>query len=248
METIIFDTYQELSAGTAEMIAQLLLKKPRALLCFPAGETSVGTFNHLIDLYKAGQISFSQCKIVGLDEWLNLEDRKNENCFSFLRKYLFDHIDYSDDNLCFFNGESGDPQLECQKTEDFIRNYGPIDLVLLGVGMNGHLGLNEPGSSFSSYSHIVKLDEVTRVVGQKYFSGEVRLTEGITLGLKSIMEAQSVLIQMNGIRKAEIYKQLMTCEISTDFPVSVLKSHPHTLLLVDRAAAGRLKRKKGLCR
>ena len=86
------------------------------------------------------------------------------------------------------------------------------------------------------------------MVGQKYFSGEVRLTEGITLGLKSIMEAQSVLIQMNGIRKAEIYKQLMTCEISTDFPVSVLKSHPHTLLLVDRAAAGRLKRKKGLCR
>ena len=235
---IIFDNYQELSAESADIIADIIREKPDALLCFPAGETSIGTFSHLIDRYKSGSISFSRCKIVGLDEWLNLGDRRDENCFSFLKKYLFDHIDYDIQNVCFFDGESLDPEKECLKTDEFIRKHGPIDLILLGVGMNGHLGLNEPGSSFDSYSHIVMLDEVTRAVGQKYFQGEVRLSGGITLGLKSIMEAKSVLVQLNGARKAEIYKQLITCEITPDFPVSILKSHPHALLLVDRNAAG----------
>ncbi len=245
---IIFDNYLELSVETADIIAGIIAEKPDALLCFPAGETSIGTFNHLIDLYKGGKISFSRCKIVGLDEWMNLGDRRNENCFSFLKKHLFDHIDYSEGNLCFFDGESANPEEECLKTDDFIRENGPIDMILLGVGMNGHLGLNEPGSSFDLYSHIVQLDEVTREVGQKYFQGEVHLSEGITLGLKSIMEAKSVLVQMNGIRKAEIYRRLKSCEITMDFPVSILKSHHNSLLLLDKDAAGRNNRVKGLCR
>ena len=245
---VIFDDYQKLSAETAAIIAGIILEKPDALLCFPAGETSIGTFNHLIDLYKRGKISFSRCRIVGLDEWLNLGEMRKENCFSFLKKYLFDHIDYSSENLCFFDGETVDPENECFKTDSFIRRNGPIDLVLLGVGMNGHLGLNEPGSSFDAYSHVVELDEVTREVGQKYFQGEVRLRTGITLGLKSIMEARSVILQLNGIRKAQIYERLMSCEITPDFPVSILKSHPNALLLLDREAVNGHKRVKGLCR
>jgi len=248
METIVFDDYQELSVGTAEMVAEVLLKKPDALLCFPAGETSIGTFKCLIDLNERGKISFNKCKIVGLDEWLNLGERKSENCFSFLKKHLFDHIDYSEGNLCFFDGESSNPVGECLKTDEFIRKNGPIDLVLLGVGLNGHLALNEPGSPFDLYSHIVKLDEVTRVVGQKYFQGEAQLNEGITLGLRSIMEARSVLVQMNGTRKAEIYRRLKSCEITTDFPVSILKSHPNSLLLLDKDAAGKNNCVKGQCR
>ena len=168
--------------------------------------------------------------------------------FHFLKKHLFDHIDYSAENLCFFDGETAHPEKECLKTDDFIRTNGPIDLVLLGVGMNGHLGLNEPGSSFDSYSHIVELDEVTREVGKKYFQGEVRLNAGITLGLKSIMEASSVILQLNGIRKSRIYERLMNCEITPDFPVSILKSHPNALLLLDREAANGHKRVKGSCR
>lgn len=245
---IIFDNYHELSTETADIIAKILNEKPDALLCFPAGETSIGTFKHLIELYKNGRISFSRCKIVGLDEWLNLGANKGENCFSFLKKQLFDHIDYSEDNLCFFDGESPNPQIECLKTDDFIRKNGPIDLVLLGVGMNGHLGLNEPGSSVDLYSHVVNLDDVTKEVGQKYFQGVVSLKRGITLGLKSIMDAKSVIVQLNGIRKAEVYKQLITCEITPDFPVSILKAHPNALLLLDREAAGRGKRAKGFCR
>jgi len=237
MEKIVYENYSELSLKTAEQIAAIILEEPDALLCFPAGDTSVGTFNHLIEMNKAGKISFKHCKIVGLDEWTNLGKMRSENCFSFLKKHLFDHIDFSPENLCFFDGESVDLERECRKTDEFIKKYGPIDVMLLGAGMNGHMGLNEPGTSFDLYSHIVELDGVTKIVGKKYFAGEVNLTGGISLGIKYIMEAKTVILQLNGGKKAGVVKQLIESEISTDFPASVLKSHKNAFLLLDKEAS-----------
>lgn len=237
MKQIIYRDYEELSMKTAEMIAKIISDKPHALLCFPAGETSVGTFTHLIELNRLEKISFRNCRIVGLDEWAHIGKMKNENCFSFLKKHLFDHIDYNEENFCFFDGESDDLQKECNKTDKFIREFGPVDMMLLGAGMNGHLGLNEPGTSFDLYSHIVKLDETTRIVGQKYFSGKVTLTSGITLGLKYVMEARTVILQLNGARKAGVAKKLVESEITPDFPASILKSHRNSFLLLDKEAA-----------
>ncbi|HKK41741.1 MAG TPA: 6-phosphogluconolactonase, partial [Bacteroidales bacterium] len=170
MKQIIYSDYNELSLKTAEMIADIIKKKPDALLCFPAGETSVGTFKQLIRMNREGKISFSRSRIVGLDEWAGIGKMKRENCFSFLKKYLFDHIDYKPGNMCFFDGEASDLAAECDKTDNFIRENGPVDMMLLGMGMNGHLGLNEPGTSFDLYSHIVELDDTTKLVGKKYFS------------------------------------------------------------------------------
>jgi len=240
MKQIIYDNYSELSVKTAEQIATIILDKPDALLCFPAGDTSLGTFKHLIKLNKAGKISFKQCRIVGLDEWTNLGQMSNENCFSFLKKHLFDHIDFSIENLCFFNGESTELEKECIKTDEFIKKNGPIDMVLLGVGMNGHIGLNEPGTSFDLYSHKVNLDKVTKKVGQKYFSGDVKLNSGISLGLKSIMDAKTVILQLNGAIKANIAMRLIDSEISPDFPASILKSHKNSFLLLDKEASNYL--------
>jgi len=237
MKQIIYNDYRELSMKTADMIAAIILEKPDALLCFPAGETSVGTFDNLIELNKKGKISFKNCRIVGLDEWANLGMMKSENCFSFLKKHLFDHIDYSEENFCFFDGESSDLAKECLKTDNFIKKYGPIDMILLGAGMNGHLGLNEPGTSFDLYSHIVNLDETTKIVGQKYFSGKVELTAGITLGIKYIMEAKTAILQMNGVRKAEVVKRLIDSKVSPAFPASAVKSHQNSFLLLDKEAA-----------
>ena len=237
MKQIIYNDYTGLSVKTAEMIADIISKKPDALLCFPAGETSVGTFKHLIELNKTGKISFKKCKIVGLDEWANIGAMKSENCFSFLKKHFFDHIDYSEENLCFFDGESSNLKKECIKTDNFIKKYGPIDMILLGAGMNGHLGLNEPGTSFDLYSHIVNLDETTKIVGQKYFSGKVNLTSGVTLGVKYIMEAKTVILQLNSARKAEVVKRLIDSEISPEFPASAVKAHNNSYLLLDKEAA-----------
>jgi glucosamine-6-phosphate isomerase len=237
MKQIIYNDYSELSVKTAEMISDIISKKPDALLCFPAGETSVGTFEHLIELNKSGKLNFKKCRIVGLDEWANIGQMKSENCFSFLKKHLFDHIDYSEENLCFFDGESSDLRYECRKTDSFIKKYGPIDMILLGAGMNGHLGLNEPGTPFDLYSHIVILDETTKTVGQKYFSGKVNLTSGVTLGIRYIMEAKTVILQLNGTRKAEVVKQLVDSEISPSFPASAIKAHVNSYLLLDREAS-----------
>ena len=237
MKQIIYNDYTELSVKTAEQIAAIILDKPDALLCFPAGETSVGTFKHLIELNKAGKISFKHCKIVGLDEWANIGEMRSENCFSFLKKHLFDHIDYSEENFCFFDGESSDLVHECLKTDNFIKENGPMDMILLGAGMNGHLGLNEPGTSFDLYSHIVNLAETTKIVGQKYFSDKVNLTKGITLGLKYIMEAKTVILQLNGDRKAEVARLLIDSAVSPAFPASIVKSHLNSFLLLDKEAS-----------
>ncbi len=238
MKQIIYKDYEELSLKTAEIIAEVIRKKPDALLCFPAGETSVGTFKHLIELNKSGKISFKKCKIVGLDEWANIGEMKSENCFSFLKKNLFDHIDYSKDNLCFFDGEASDLMKECFKTDNFIKENGPIDMILLGAGMNGHLALNEPGTSFDLYSHIVFLDETTKVVGQKYFTKKVNLSNGISLGIRYILEAKMAILQLNGTRKAEVVKRLIESEVSPAFPASAIKSHLNSYLLLDKEAAG----------
>jgi glucosamine-6-phosphate isomerase len=238
MRRVIFESYQDLSVKTAEQIAGIIGEKPDSLLCFPAGETSLGTFKELIALNRKGIISFRKSRIVGLDEWLGLGDMKSGNCYSFLKKHLFDHIDYSPENMCFFDGESGSPEQECIRTDDFIRKYGPVDMMLLGAGMNGHLGLNEPGTSFDLYSHIVDLDEVTKTVGQKYFPEKVRLERGITIGIRHIMEARTVILQISGAGKSGVVGKLIRSEISEDFPASVLKSHPDSWLLIDREAAG----------
>lgn len=237
MKQIIYKDYTELSVKTAEMIAAIIMQKPDALLCFPAGETSVGTFKHLIKLNRTGKLSFKNCKIVGLDEWANIGAMQSENCFSFLKKHFFDHIDYSAENMCFFDGESSDLKQECVNTDNFIRKHGPIDMILLGAGMNGHLGLNEPGTSFDLYSHIVTLDETTKIVGQKYFSGKVELTSGISLGIKYIMESKTVILQMNGAKKAEVVRKLVDSEISASFPASAIKAHDNSYLLIDIDAA-----------
>jgi glucosamine-6-phosphate isomerase len=237
MKKMIFDSYQDLSANTALLIAAIISEKPDALLCFPAGETSVGTFEQLIGLNRTGKLSFRKCRIVGLDEWNNLGPMKSENCFSFLKKHLFDHIDYSKENMCFFNGESPDTEKECKKTDDFIKRYGPVDMILLGMGMNGHLGLNEPGTPFNLYSHVVKLDSVTKKVGQKYFSGMVSLTSGVTMGIKHIMESHTSILQVSGAKKAEIVKRLIDSDISPALPATALKSHSNSFLLLDKEAS-----------
>lgn len=165
---------------------------------------------------------------------------ESENCFSFLKKHFFDHIDYSEKNLCFFNGESSDLKSECKKTDDFIKKNGPVDMMLLGAGMNGHLGLNEPGTSFDLHSHVVELDETTKNVGQKYFSGKVTLSRGVSLGIKDILETVTVILQLNGTRKADIVKRIIESEPTTSLPASALKLHKNSFLLMDKEAAQNL--------
>lgn len=237
MKLKIYESYKELSLQTAGIVAEIIRKKPDALLCFAAGETSTGTYNQLLLLYESGKISFKECRIAGLDEWLNLGTKKKENCYSFLKNHLFDRIDLAKENICFFDGETNNPQQECRKTEEFIKKYGPIDLLLLGIGMNGHVGLNEPGTAWDLSSHVVKLHKITKTIGKKYFHGEVNLNKGITLGPQNMLQSETAILQISGLQKAGITKKLIDSSPGIDFPASLIKCHKNAYLFLDQEAA-----------
>lgn len=236
---IIYRNYDELSEETAKLIAQIIRAKPDALLCFPAGETSFGTFKELVKMHLSREADFSKCKIVGLDEWVQAGEMKTENCFHFLKKHLFDPIGFKSENMCFFDGEASNLQDECFLSDQFIKTNGGIDMMLLGLGMNGHIGLNEPGTDFDAYSHVVELDELTRNVAQKYFSSKTSLSQGITLGMKHVMESRTVILQVSGQKKSAILKRLLETKITNDFPASLVKQHPNAYLLLDSDASQR---------
>lgn len=233
MQKLVYQNSSEVSQKVAEIIAGVVKNKPDALLCFPAGETSIGVFTCLSEMNKRGEVDFSRTKIVGLDEWTHLGAMRSENCLSFLEKHLFAHININRQNLCFFDGEAADLDNECKRTDDFIRQFGPIDMMLLGVGMNGHIGLNEPGVDFNRYSHIVELDEVTKVVGQKYFSKPVSLSGGITLGMNYFMESKLVIVQICGAKKVPVVKKLLESSVTNAFPASLVRAHENALLIID---------------
>lgn len=237
MMTQVYKDYKELSLQTARQIAQLIAEKPEALLCFPSGETSVGTFEELAAMQRERRIDFSRCRFVGLDEWMGLGAMKKENCLHFMRKHLFDSIGVEPANLCFFDGEARDLKKECAAADAFIARRGAIDLMLLGIGMNGHLGMNEPGTPFDTYSHTVELDEVTKTVAQKYFSAPVRLSQGVTLGLRHVMESRTVILQASGQKKSSIIRRLIETEATPALPASIIKEHPNAYLLMDAEAS-----------
>jgi glucosamine-6-phosphate isomerase len=236
---IICRDYDSLSVFTARLIAELVNQKPDALLCFPAGNTSLGTFAELIKMQNIGEVDFSKVKIVGLDEWLSLGEKSQGNCYHFLQKHLLTPLGISRSQICFFDGESSDTAVQCAKTDAFIFENNGIDLMLLGVGMNGHLALNEPGTSFDLWSHVVELDSVTRNVGQKYFESEVTLNRGITLGMKHILNSHKLLVQVSGSAKASLIKRFDEVAVSTDFPMSAIKLHEDALLILDEAACSK---------
>ena len=239
MKINIFPDYEKLSQKTAAFIVDAVNQKPDGLYCLPAGHTSLGTFQCLIETAAKGQVDFHRCQWVSLDEWVDLPV-PDGSCKHFLMQHFFEPLQIKPSQITFFDGKAADLKAECDRIDDFIKQNGPIDLMLLGLGMNGHLGLNEPGSSSDSSSHVVMLDGVTKVIGQKYFQKPVVLEKGITLGLSQIMLTRTVLLQVSGSNKASIVRNLVENVVSKELPASILKLHQQSLLFLDRAAASGL--------
>ncbi len=240
MKIVTFTDYNELSRRTAEIITDFVNRKPDALLCFPAGHTSLGTFRFLAEYSCKGLADFGKCRFVGLDEWLGLDKDDNSNCRSFMDKNLFIPLGINAARIAFFDAGAKNLELECARIDRYIFDNGPIDLMLLGVGMNGHLGLNEPGASPELYSHVAELDPVTKAVGQKYFDRPVKLEKGITLGLKHIMQSWTVILQASERKKAEIVQNIIEGPVIPEVPASILRLHSDAYLFIDEDAASLL--------
>lgn len=233
--------YDELSAATADLIARQIQHKPDSLLCFPSGDTPTGTFTILVNHSKEGKISFSQCHFIGLDEWVGMDRNDKGSCQYYMYTQFFEPAKIPPSRITFFDAKATDLLSECKRVDQMIFDRGPLDLVIVGVGLNGHIGLNEPGTAFDTYCHISQLEETTKKVGQKYFSASTPLKSGITVGLKHIIEARCVVVIASGEKKAGIIKKIITGPVTEQVPGSILQHHQNAVFVLDEAAASQLK-------
>ncbi|MDH6305440.1 glucosamine-6-phosphate isomerase [Parabacteroides sp. PF5-5] len=240
MKLIVSDTYQELSERVASVVIELVNNKKNAVLTFPSGDSPLGLFQTLVRMAKEGVVDFSSCHFVGLDEWVGLDINDEGSCQHFIHKELFKPLGIRPKQITFFDAKQSDLKAECKRVDSKVDALGGIDLVVLGIGMNGHLGFNEPGASEECNSLVIDLDSVTKTVGQKYFAKEMQLSQGISLGLKQIMTAGKVILIANGKKKAPIIKRTVEEAISNKVPASIVRKHKDSYLYIDAEAASEL--------
>lgn len=234
----IYKDTKELGDAEARRIAALLRKKPDALLCLAAGQSAICVYERLIEMYRAGEVDFSKTRIVGLDEWCDYPAYEGSARW-ILDTTFFNGINLDRSRMRMFNSNPADPEKECREIEKYIDDNGEIDYMILGVGMNGHVALNEPGVDLTLGAHVATLADKTREVSSKYFENgtPVTLTRGLTLGYKNIFEAKDLVVILNGAHKAPIVKKFMETPISNEFPVTNIKRSPIARVVMDQAAA-----------
>jgi glucosamine-6-phosphate isomerase len=235
-----FADYDSLSTHAAQHIAETVRQKPNAVLCLASGATPAGTYQLLADQVRSGTLDLSQCHFVGLDEWVGFGPEDAGGCAYFLYRDLFKPAQIRPDQITYFDATSSDLQAECQRIDRAIGAFGGLDLILVGIGENGHIALNEPGTSFKLRSHVVKLAESTITVGQKYFTQETTIDRGITLGLEHLAEARDIILMASGPRKANAIKEAIRGPITEECPASIFQALPSAHVWLDAAAAGEL--------
>ena len=243
MKLTIDKDYESLSMRTARKVIDLVKNKPGALLCMAAGDTPRLAYTIITQLAKKENIDFSHCIFVSLDEWVGIPPSNEGSCQYFLRSVVFEPLSIPEKNIHLFNGLASDLIAECIMMDNFIKDHGGIDLIVVGVGRNGHIGFNEPNTPFEYYSHVVDLDETTTSVGQKYFREATALTKGITLGLQHLLEADQALLIANGHKKAGVMKEALEGMIDPIMPASVMRKHRAGEVILDEEAASLLERK-----
>lgn len=233
MQYQVFKTYEELSEQTAQVVIDLIKEKPDATICVASGETPLLSFKKIIE--KSRNLDLSRVTFVALDEWVGIERSNSGSCGYFIEQNLIKPLGLQAHQIHYFDGMSLDLVSECAKMDEFVASHGGLDLIVVGVGINGHIGLNEPGSSFEFYAHVSQLAQMTIDVGQKYFSSTTALTQGITIGLKHVLEAKKAILIANGHKKGPIIDQLLATDITEDLPATVFKKHHNGLVWVDEA-------------
>jgi glucosamine-6-phosphate deaminase len=237
MKIIVADTYKALSKQAADDVIQLMQTLKQPLLCTASGDTPAGLYKELVKKVNQKELDISDWAFVGLDEWAGMNGNDEGSCRYYLNEQLFYPLNIPADKISVFDGSALDLNKECEATENFIRQHNGIDAAILGLGMNGHIGMNEPGTSPALRSHVAELDPITQKVGQKYFKKEKELTQGITLGLATLMESKHIFLLVSGSHKAEIIKKVLEGEISEQVPCSLLRRHPGLVVFLDKAAA-----------
>lgn len=240
MKLIVKDNYELASKEAYEIIKDLLVSNPKAVLGLATGSTPIGLYKNLIKGVENKEISFKDVQTVNLDEYVNLPVTHPESYYSFMHTNLFNYVDIKEENVHIPCG-NGNLKENCDNYNKVLESLTQ-DMQLLGIGANGHIGFNEPGTSFDSLTHIVDLKEKTRQDNARFFDQDINKvpTQAITMGIKNIMDAKLVIIIASGKNKAEAVKALVNGPVTEDCPASILQNHPNTIVIVDKDAASLL--------
>lgn len=241
MELLKVRDADALSALAFEHVKARLLEKPDLVLGLATGSTPIGLYQRLVQAYRNGEISFARARSVNLDEYVGLPPNHDQSYAYFMRYHLFDHIDMPEDAHDIPNGMARDLEAECARYEAQIRRLGGVDLQILGIGTNGHIGFNEPGTPFDSRTHVTTLTEETRQANARFFNTPEDVPkQAITMGLATIMESREIILLASGKSKQEAIRRLFQKEVSTDLPASILTQHPRVTVIVDEEAGALL--------
>ncbi|MDR5659833.1 glucosamine-6-phosphate deaminase [Serpentinicella sp. ANB-PHB4] len=241
MQIEIVKDYEALSKKAANIIASQIVLKPQGVIGLATGSTPVGTYKELIRMNKEGLISFSNITSFNLDEYYGLGADDDQSYHYFMNENLFNAIDIKKENIHIPNGKASDVGAECTRYENRIKEAGGIDLQLLGIGQNGHIGFNEPNENFEPLTHLVNLDSDTIKANARFFDSiEEVPTQAISMGVKTILSSRKILLLASGENKAEAMYKMIKGKVTPKLPASALQLHHDVVVIMDEAAASLL--------
>ena len=241
MRLVVVRDYEELSREAARWVARRLLERPGLVLALPTGDTPIGMYRELVHLHREGLLDFSRAITFNLDEYLGLPPDHPQGFASYMRIHLWEQVNLRPGACHIPKSLPEDPEAECLRYEGLIEKAGGIDLAVLGLGANGHIAFNEPGTPFESTTHVAELSLETREAEAAAFGGIGKVPErAITMGIRTIMNARGILLLVSGEEKAGVFSRALTGPITPEVPASVLQLHPRLTVLADAAAAGSL--------
>lgn len=237
MKLRVVENYNEMSREAARLIAEAISAKPDCVLGLATGETPIGTYDCLVKEYAEGRLDFSRVHSVNLDEYYPIKPENDQSYRYFMNEHLFDRVNIDKENTNVPDGQAQDVESFCREYENIIDALGGIDVQVLGIGRNGHIGFNEPADELQPYTHLTALTENTIEANSRFFASEKDVPRhALTMGIRSIFKARAIIIMASGAEKAEAVKEMLSGNISTHCPASLLALHSNVTLICDKAA------------
>lgn len=237
MRFIICEDYDEMSKKAAEIVAAQIILKPNCNLGLATGSTPIGMYEKLVE----SSVDFSEVTTFNLDEYYPIKHTNDQSYYYFMNEHLYSKVNLKKENIFIPNGEAPDAEAECARYEKAIAEHGGLDLQVLGIGRNGHIGFNEPDSALNSFTHKTTLTEDTIEANARFFdSADEVPTNALTMGIATIMRAKKIILLANGESKARVVKALQGSLIDPEIPATILAAHNDVTVIVDKAAAGEL--------
>ena len=241
MKIIKAKDYNDMSRKAANIISAQVIMKPDCVLGLATGSTPIGLYKQLIEWYQKGDLDFSEVRTVNLDEYKGISRENDQSYYYFMHQNLFDHVNIPEGNTHLPDGMALDPEKECDRYNNLIQSMGGVDLQLLGIGHNGHIGFNEPGDSFDKQVHCVNLTESTIEANKRFFASADEVPrQAYTMGIGNILQAKKILVVANGEGKAEIVKKAFFGPVTPQVPASILQLHQDVVLVADEAALSKV--------